>query len=203
MNTMHGAFFFPCSNRSRTREAPTPTNISTKSDPLIEKNGTLASPATARASRVFPVPGGPISRTPFGIRPPSFWNFCGSRRNSMISCSSSFGSSTPATSLNVTFFCALDDSLARLLPNDSALLPPLWTCRMKNTQKPMISRIGAQEYNRVAQGLATASRAWTTTSRSMSWLASPSYWGGAYVRNCSPLVVVPMISLPVSSTLLT
>ncbi len=27
----------------------------------------------------------PISKTPFGIRPPSFWNFCGSRRNSMIS----------------------------------------------------------------------------------------------------------------------
>ena len=39
------------------------------------------------------------------MRPPSFWNFCGSRRNSMISCSSSLASSTPATSLNVTFFC--------------------------------------------------------------------------------------------------
>ena len=125
MNTMHGAFFFPCSNKSRTRDAPTPTNISTKSEPLIEKNGTLASPATARAMSVLPVPGAPIRRTPFGIRPPSFWNFCGSRRKSMISWSSSLASSTPATSLNVTFFWVLDESFALLLPNERALLPPL------------------------------------------------------------------------------
>src|SRR5437867_3319421 len=52
MNTMHGAACFACSNRSRTREAPTPTNISTKSEPEIEKNGTPASPATARAERL-------------------------------------------------------------------------------------------------------------------------------------------------------
>src|SRR4051812_1878467 len=70
MKMMHGAFFLPCSNRSRTRLAPTPTNISTKSEPEIEKNGTPASPAMARASSVLPVPGGPIIRTPFGIRPP-------------------------------------------------------------------------------------------------------------------------------------
>ena len=57
MKMMQGAFFLPCSKRSRTRLAPTPTNISTKSEPEIEKKGTLASPATARASRVFPVPG--------------------------------------------------------------------------------------------------------------------------------------------------
>ena len=41
----------PCSNMSRTRLAPTPTNISTKSEPEMVKNGTLASPATARASQ--------------------------------------------------------------------------------------------------------------------------------------------------------
>ena len=45
-------------NRSRTREAPTPTNISTNSDPEMEKNGTPASPAIAFASRVLPVPAG-------------------------------------------------------------------------------------------------------------------------------------------------
>ena len=50
---------FACSKRSRTRDAPTPTNISTKSEPEIVKNGTPASPATALASRVLPVPGGP------------------------------------------------------------------------------------------------------------------------------------------------
>ena len=69
---IQGADFFPCSNMSRTRDAPTPTNISTKSEPLIEKNGTSASPAMARASNVLPVPGGPTMRTPFGMRPPSF-----------------------------------------------------------------------------------------------------------------------------------
>ena len=74
----------------------------------MEKNGTLASPAMARARSVLPVPGEPISSTPLGMRPPSFWNFCGSRRNSMISCSSSLASSTPATSLNVTFFCCVE-----------------------------------------------------------------------------------------------
>src|SRR4029077_4180281 len=173
------AFFLPCSNRSRTRLAPTPTNISTKSDPLIEKNGTLASPATARASSVLPVPGEPISSTPLGILPPSFWNFCGSLRNSMISCSSSFASSTPATSLNVTFFCELEESLALLLPNDNALLPPLCICRMKKIQNPIIRSTGAQEYSKEAHGLSFVSCELTTTPRSISLLTNPSYWVGA------------------------
>ena len=68
---MHGAFFLPCSNISLTRDAPTPTNISTKSDPEIVKKGTFASPATALAIKVFPVPGGPTNNAPFGIFPPS------------------------------------------------------------------------------------------------------------------------------------
>ena len=74
MKMMQGACFFACSNMSRTREAPTPTNISTKSEPEMVKNGTLASPAMARASSVLPVPGEPTMSTPFGILPPSFWN---------------------------------------------------------------------------------------------------------------------------------
>ena len=36
-----------------------PAYISTKSDPAMERNGTLASAAMARASSVFPVPRGP------------------------------------------------------------------------------------------------------------------------------------------------
>ena len=54
-----GAFSLAWSNRSRTREAPTPTNISTNSEAAMEKKGTPASPATALARRVLPVPGGP------------------------------------------------------------------------------------------------------------------------------------------------
>ena len=57
---------------SLTRDAPTPTNISTKSDPDIVKKGTPASPAIALASKVLPVPGGPINNAPLGILPPSF-----------------------------------------------------------------------------------------------------------------------------------
>ena len=94
----------------------------------------MASPATALASSVLPVPGEPTSNTPLGMRPPSFWNFAGSRRYSMISFSSSLASSTPATSLKVTFFCCIESSRARLLPNDNALFPPDCICRMKKNQ---------------------------------------------------------------------
>ena len=69
----------------------------------MKKNGTFASPATARASSVLPHPGGPSSSTPFGSRPPSRWYFLGFFRKSTTSRSSSTGSSTPATSENVVF----------------------------------------------------------------------------------------------------
>ena len=72
MNTIHGAWRFACSNISLTLDAPTPTNISTKSDPEMVKNGTLASPAIALANNVFPVPGEPTIKIPLGIFPPSF-----------------------------------------------------------------------------------------------------------------------------------
>ena len=70
MKMMLGAFSWAWAKRSRTRAAPTPTNISTKSEPLRLKNGTPASPATALASSVLPVPGAPTISTPFGIFPP-------------------------------------------------------------------------------------------------------------------------------------
>ncbi len=55
----------------------------------------------------------------------------------MISCSSSLASSTPATSLNVTFFCCMESRRARLLPKLSALLPPVCIWRiMKNHRAP-------------------------------------------------------------------
>ena len=69
---IQGALFLACSNISLTLLAPTPTNISTKSDPDIEKNGTPASPAIALARRVLPVPGDPTNNAPFGILAPSF-----------------------------------------------------------------------------------------------------------------------------------
>ena len=44
--------------------------VATGVDLDIVARGTPASPATARAMRVFPVPGGPTSSTPLGIRAP-------------------------------------------------------------------------------------------------------------------------------------
>src|SRR6266545_5710526 len=51
MKIMQGAFSLACSNRSRTRAAPTPTNISTNSDPddvmIVRKLGTPDQPELA------------------------------------------------------------------------------------------------------------------------------------------------------------
>ena len=99
---IHGAAFCASLNRSRTRDAPTPTNISTKSEPANEKNGTPASPATAFAKSVLPVPGGPTKSAPFGNFAPMAVYFCGLCKKSTTSCKDSFASSCPATSLNVT-----------------------------------------------------------------------------------------------------
>src|SRR5258705_13468431 len=121
----------------------------------------------------------------------------------MISCSSSLASSTPATSLKVTFFDALDESFALLLPNESALLPPLCIWRMQKIQKPIMSRMGAHEYRSAAHGLAVGSRAATMKFRSRGLFASPSYWGGAEVRNFSQLFEEEAISLPVIVPFLT
>mmetsp|Transcript_39864 Transcript_39864/g.95356 ORF Transcript_39864/g.95356 Transcript_39864/m.95356 type:complete len:250 (+) Transcript_39864:1192-1941(+) len=71
MKMMQGADFLASAKRSRTRAAPMPAKTSTNSEAETLKKGTPASPATAFASRVFPVPGGPTSRAPFGIFAPS------------------------------------------------------------------------------------------------------------------------------------
>ena len=70
MKMMAFPIFRADSKRSRTRLAPTPTNISMKSEPVTERKGTPASPATALARSVLPVPGGPTSSTPLGTRAP-------------------------------------------------------------------------------------------------------------------------------------
>ncbi len=49
-------------------EASSPANISTKSGPAMERKGTRASVAIARANKVFPVPGGPCRRAPCGVQ---------------------------------------------------------------------------------------------------------------------------------------
>jgi hypothetical protein len=81
----------------------------------------------------------------------------------MISCSSSLASSTPATSLNVTFLPDEDVSLARDLPNESARLPPDCIWRMKKIHTPRNSTIGAQVSNIVSVEPFSGFSAVTTT----------------------------------------
>ncbi len=139
---MQGEFSLACLNRSRTRLAPTPTNISTKSEPEIEKNGTSASPAIALASSVLPQPGGPTSSTPRGMRPPRRWNFFGFLRNSTSSPTSSFASSTPATSSNVTLTLSLVEMRWRDLPKLPSMPPgPAPAERIERAMKNQMSRI--------------------------------------------------------------
>ena len=129
MKTMHGAFFLACSKRSRTREAPTPTNISTNSEPEAEMKGTPASPATARASSVLPVPGGPYMMAPRGILAPSAEYLAGFLRKSTTSVSSCLEPSQPATSSKVTpvfgsfWICDLDLPALAASPSAAAAAP--------------------------------------------------------------------------------
>ena len=117
MKIKQGLFSLARLNRSRTRLAPTPTNISTNSDPESEKKGTPASPAIAFASRVFPVPGGPTSSTPLGIFAPTEVKRSGVFRKVTTSWRSCLASSTPATSSNLTPVSASIAKRALVLPN--------------------------------------------------------------------------------------
>ena len=147
INTIHGAFSFACLKRSRTRAAPTPTNISTKSDPLKEKNGTSASPAVAFARSVFPVPGGPTNNTPLGRVPPSPVKRFGFFRNSTTSSTSAFASSSPATSANDTLLLdCLSYRDALFLPIFNTCCPGFILLKMKN-QNAMIKIRGSSQMN--------------------------------------------------------
>src|SRR5215203_3090788 len=84
--------------RRRMRAAPRPTNISTKPEPEAAKKSTPAWAATARASIVLPVPGGPWRRTPRGGFAPRAPKRSGSRSQAATSISSSLAASTPWTS---------------------------------------------------------------------------------------------------------
>lgn len=85
MKIIAGVSFFTFANNSRTLNAPIPANNSTNSLPLMEKNGTLASPAQAFASIVFPVPGGPANKAPLGTLAPMSLYFLGALRKSTSS----------------------------------------------------------------------------------------------------------------------
>ena len=101
----------------------------------MDRKLTPDSPATARARRVLPVPGGPTRSTPLGTFAPISLNRLGSRRKSTISCSSAFSSAAPATSSKVTVFPAEPRLALALVKSDTPLLPPLaLALALTNTQ---------------------------------------------------------------------
>ena len=149
--TMHGAFRLAWSKRSRTRLAPTPTNISTNSDPEMLKNGTPASPATARESSVLPVPGGPTSSTPRGMRAPSAANFSGYLRNSTTSTSSSLASSTPATSEKTTEGRFAGEEAGAALAERHRLVVDPCDWRIMKTKMPIRKSVGRMKVSAPAR----------------------------------------------------
>ena len=121
MNTTQGELSLALLNISLTLAAPTPTYISTNSEPETYIKGTPDSPAIALANIVFPVPDGPYSITPFGSLAPIFLYFLLSWRKSTTCCNSSFASSFPAISLNFTSDFSGSKNLA---PDSNAGGPP-------------------------------------------------------------------------------
>ena len=68
------------SKSSLTIRAPSPTYFCTSSEPMTLMKQASVRFATARAHSVFPVPGGPYIKTPFGGSIPKLTNFSGFRR---------------------------------------------------------------------------------------------------------------------------
>jgi hypothetical protein len=101
MKMIAGAFSRASLKSRLIRAAPRPANISMNEDADWLRKLAPDSCATAFASSVLPVPGGPWSRIPFGTFAPSCLNRFGSVRKSTTSRSSAFVSSTPATSSQV------------------------------------------------------------------------------------------------------
>mmetsp|Transcript_34585 Transcript_34585/g.75600 ORF Transcript_34585/g.75600 Transcript_34585/m.75600 type:complete len:362 (-) Transcript_34585:1103-2188(-) len=163
MKMMQGAALRAMEKRLRTRDAPTPTNISTNSDPAHEKKGTFASPAIAFASSVLPVPGGPTRSAPFGILPPRSLYFPGFFRKLTNSITSAFASSHPATSLNITLVLAFlsrvptaalpTEKMPRpppMPPPPPPMPPPIWR-RVNHSHPAKRSRVGARRTTSVCQ----------------------------------------------------
>ena len=143
-----------CSKRSRTRDAPIPAKISTNSEAEMLKNGTpalvqatrecqvkrnyklLSSPATALASRVFPVPGGPTNKAPFGILAPRSEYLTHSRHLKTAHCSTLHRRSAHTDSLEVFFKKSTTSTSSCLAPSQPS--PDGTSACARTTSKRMV-----------------------------------------------------------------
>ena len=89
MKMILGAFSLASSNTSLTILAPSPMYFLTNSEATTLMNVAFVSLATAFASKVLPVPGGPYNRIPLGGSIPTFSNNSGCfKGNSTVSLTS-------------------------------------------------------------------------------------------------------------------
>ena len=95
---IHGAIRRAFLNNIFTFMGPIAINILSKSVALAGMNETFDSPARAFANRVFPFPGVPSKRIPFGILTPAFCHFFGFRIMSITCSISCLRESIPTTS---------------------------------------------------------------------------------------------------------
>src|ERR1035438_1436133 len=116
----------------------------------------------------------------------------------MISFSSSLASSTPATSLNVIFFCCMESNRARLLPKLIALLPPDCIWRSRKNHRPSNSANGASEISIDSHWFEFWSLLVTLTPWSMKvwYIVGSAPAGPMVVRNWSLLVNDPVSVVP-------
>ena len=99
-------------NNSLTFLSLSPTHIVSISGPFTDMKFAPDSFATAFASKVFPVPGGPYNNIPFGGVTPILSNASGDfKGHSIISFNACFTSSRPPMSLHLTFGISTKTSL--------------------------------------------------------------------------------------------
>src|SRR5215831_14875415 len=199
MKMIEGARLRASANRSRTRDAPTPTNSSTNADPVTDRNGTCASPATARAMSVLPVPGGPTMSTPRGPCAPAAAYRIGSRRKSTTSLISCLTPSYPATSENRVVGRSASMTLARDRPNPP--MPDSCRCaaRPVHTNRPTMRisqiRLGNRVSSRPPPAWVAVIWTWLAFSCWVIWDRSSAV--GSWLVNS-----VPLSSFPVTAPLL-
>ena len=99
---IHGECFFPCSNISLTLKAQLRQTFP-KSEPEIEKKGTFLFACNSLLIMFYLFQEAQLKGHPLGIFPPRRLNFLGSFKNSTISSTSSFASSTTSNIIKSYF----------------------------------------------------------------------------------------------------
>ena len=100
----------------------------------------------------------------------------------MISSSSTFASSHPATSANVTLGVSPASSFAFDLPNENAFAPPACICRMMKIQMPIITTHGRMLSNSAPiDARASSAETCTFCARRRSSSRSP-IWPVSFTR---------------------